>query len=112
MNKTAPERFDQYLRPPCLFQRGIADTCVESVFIPMSIAHACLLSCATPIPTHPWHAPCTPQALLQHVGEVELGRFRSRRQSIETELPVYGTFRLNFYCFHRFELDLCGHTQP
>ena len=25
---------------------------------------------------------------------------------------VYGTFRLNFHRFDRFELDLRGHTQP
>ena len=25
---------------------------------------------------------------------------------------AYGTFRLNFHRFDRFELDLRGHTQP
>ena len=28
------------------------------------------------------------------------------------EPVLYGTFRLNFHRFHRFELDLRGHTQP
>ena len=28
------------------------------------------------------------------------------------DLHGYGTFRLNFHRFHRFELDLRGHTQP
>ena len=28
------------------------------------------------------------------------------------DVPVYGTFRLNFHRFDWFELDLRGHTQP
>ena len=30
----------------------------------------------------------------------------------DSNTPVYGTFRLNFHRFDRFELDLRGHTQP
>ena len=31
---------------------------------------------------------------------------------IEEHVFVYGTFRLNFHRFDRFELDLRGHAQP
>ena len=51
------------------------------VLVLMEVCHECLPHA---IPTHP----CTRQALLQHVGEVELGRFRSRRRAIESELLV------------------------
>ena len=38
-------------------------------------------------------------------------RHAVRDGGAEPDLPVYGTFRLNFHHFDRFELDLRGHTQ-
>ena len=47
--------------------------------------------------------------------------FRAVRDGAEAQLALdvlkaaralYGTFRLNFHRFDRFELDLRGHTQP
>ena len=32
--------------------------------------------------------------------------------TVHIDETVYGTFRLNFHRFDRFELDLRGHTQP
>ena len=34
------------------------------------------------------------------------------RRTLDPGVGRYGTFRLNFHRFDRFELDLRGHTQP
>ena len=42
-----------------------------------------------------------------------LGRyFKKRGFMVYGHGKLYGTFRLNFHHFDRFELDLRGHTQP
>ena len=43
---------------------------------------------------------------------VPQGTAMSVRQAAAIKAAKYGTFRLNFHRFDRFELDFRGHTQP